>query len=44
MGYALDILLAVEQEAEERAQEVLDAFAGNRLDNVALELLGTEIR
>jgi hypothetical protein len=37
-------LLAVEEEAQKRAKEVLDALAGNRLDNVALELLGTKIR
>jgi hypothetical protein len=41
---ALDILLAVEEEAQKRAKEVLDALAGNRLDNVALELLGAKIR
>jgi hypothetical protein len=37
-------LLAVEEEAQKRAKEVLDALAGNCLDDVALELLGAEIR
>ena len=43
-GYALDILLAVEEQAQQRAEEVLDALARNRLDNIALELLGAKIR
>jgi hypothetical protein len=35
-GGALDILLAVKQETQQSTQEVLDSFAGYRLDHVAL--------
>lgn len=42
--YALDILLAVEEEAQKRAEEVFDALAWDCLDDVALELLRAKIR
>jgi hypothetical protein len=36
-------LLAVEQQAQQRAEEVLDALARDRLGDVAFELLRSEI-
>lgn len=41
--HVLDILLAVQEEAEKSAEEVLDALARYRLDDVTLELLRAEI-
>lgn len=41
---ALDILLAVEQQTQKRAEEVLNALAWDRFDHVALEFLRTKIR
>lgn len=40
---SLDILLAVKEKAEQGAQKVHDAVAGDGLDDVALDLLGTEV-
>ena len=42
--YALDILLAVEQQAQQRAEEVLNALSRDRLGDIAFELLRSEIR
>jgi hypothetical protein len=39
----LDILLAVQEQAQQGAQKMLDALAWNRLNNIALQLLGPEI-
>lgn len=41
--YSLYVLLTVQQELEQRAKKVLYALAGYAVDNVALELLGTEV-
>ena len=39
----LDILLAIQQEAQEGTQKVLDAISGDRVDDISLELLWTEV-
>ena len=39
----LDILLAVQEQAQKGAEEMLDALAWNRIDDVTLELLGAKI-
>ena len=39
----LDVLLAIQQEAQEGTQKVLDAISRDRVDDISLELLWTEV-
>lgn len=39
----LDILLAVQQQPQQRTKELLDACTRDRVDDIALEFLGSEI-
>jgi hypothetical protein len=39
----LDILLAVQQQPQQRTKELLDACTRDRVDDIALQLLGPEI-
>ena len=40
----LDILLAVQEEAEHGAEEVLDAITGYGLDHISLDIVRAEMR
>lgn len=40
---SLYVLLAVQQELEQRAKKVLNTLAGYTVDNVVLKLLGAEV-
>lgn len=42
-GNTLDVLFAVEKQAEKSAKKVLDALPWDRINNIALELLGAKI-
>lgn len=44
VGGILDILLAVQQQTEQCAQELFDAFSGNSIDYVAFEFLRAKVR
>ena len=39
----LDILLAVQQQTQQRAKEVFDSFARIRLDDIRFEFLRSEL-
>lgn len=40
----LDILFAIQEEAEDGAEKVLNAVTGYRLDNISLNVLLTKMR
>ncbi|MDA4133567.1 MAG: hypothetical protein OK454_10675 [Thaumarchaeota archaeon] len=43
MGGVLDVLLAVQQQTQQGAQEILDTVARWLVDDLLLELLRTEV-